>query len=523
MSDSKFRDYITNILGGLKSEKEKIDQGGGEKAVEKQHAKGKMTARERVLLLLDKGSFEEIDKFVKHRGVNFGLDGKDIPYDGVVTGFGTVNGMKVAVFSQDFAVQAGSLGEMHAKKIIKVQDLAIKYSIPLIGINDSGGARIQEGVDALFGYGGIFLRNTHASGVIPQISIIAGPCAGGAVYSPAITDFIIMVDQTSQMFITGPAVVQAVTHEKVDKESLGGAMVHNATSGVAHFIAESDLDAMEIARKLLSYIPGSNQYKPKIVPTAHTSYKLDKKIYGIVPTDSKKAFDVRDILHLTFDKNTFFEIQEYFAQNIVIGFARIGGRSVGIVANQPNILAGVLDIDASDKAARFIRFCDSFNLPVITFVDTPGFLPGIGQEHGGVIRHGAKLLYAYAEVSSPMITIILRKSYGGAYIAMASQHLGADFVYAWPTAEIAVMGADGAANIIFAREIKNSENPEETRKAKIAEYKEKFSNPYVAAQRGYIEDVIDPADTRNIILNSLDIADSKVESRPSRKHGNIPL
>jgi methylmalonyl-CoA decarboxylase subunit alpha len=422
MAESTFMGYIHNLIHGLKTEKEKIDQGGGEKAVAKQHAQGKLTARERVVLLLDKGSFEEIDKFVKHRGTYFGLDQKEIPYDGVVTGFGTIEGKKVAVFSQDFTVQAGSLGEMHAKKIIKIQNLAVKYGIPLIGINDSGGARIQEGVDALFGYGGIFLRNTHASGVIPQISIIAGPCAGGAVYSPAITDFIIMVDKTSQMFITGPAVVKAVTHEDIDKQQLGGAMIHNATSGVAHFIARNDKEAVDIARKLLSYIPASNLYKPETKGAGAALYKLDKKIYDIVPDNSKKAFDVRDIIKLTFDKHSFFEIQEYFAKNIIIAFARIGGRPVGIIANQPNFLAGVLDIDASDKAARFIRFCDAFNIPIVSFVDTPGFLPGVGQEHGGVIRHGAKLLYAYAEAAVPMITIILRKSYGGAYIAMASQN-----------------------------------------------------------------------------------------------------
>jgi len=522
MSDSKLKDFFSNVLHGLSSQKDELDLGGGEKAIAKQHEKGKKTARERVVLLLDKGSFKEIDKFVKHRGMNFGLDKKSIPYDGVVTGFGTIAGKKVAVFSQDFTVQAGSLGEMHAKKIIKVQDLAMKYGIPLLGINDSGGARIQEGVDALFGYGGIFLRNTHASGVIPQISIIAGPCAGGAVYSPAITDFIIMVDKISQMFITGPAVVQSVTHENVDKEQLGGAMIHNATSGVAHFIADNDKDAMVIARKLMSYFPSNNGHVPDDVPY-DVKYELDKRIYDIVPDDSKKAFDVRDIIDLTFDAESFLEVQEYFAQNIVIGFARLAGKSVGIIANQPKVLAGVLDINASDKAARFIRFCDSFNIPVITFVDTPGFLPGVGQEHGGVIRHGAKLLYAYAEVASPMITVILRKSYGGAYIAMASQHLGADFVYAWPTSEIAVMGAEGAANVIFAREIKNSADPVKTRADKIAEYKEKFSNPYVAAQRGYIEDVIDPIDMRKILINSLNIAHNKVESRPVKKHGNIPL
>jgi methylmalonyl-CoA decarboxylase subunit alpha len=522
MAENKIVDYVNNILAKLNTQKSTLDLGGGEKAIEKQHAKGKLTARERIEILVDKDSFDEIDKFVKHRGTNFGLDQKQIPYDGVITGLATIDGRKVAVFSQDFTVQAGSLGEMHAKKIMKIQDLAMKYGIPIIAINDSGGARIQEGVDSLFGYGGIFLRNTHASGVIPQISIIAGPCAGGAVYSPAITDFVFMVDQTSQMFITGPAVVKAVTNEDVDKETLGGAMIHNSKSGVAHFVAKDDNSAMETVRKLLSYIPSNNLYKPENIEY-DIGQKIDKKIYNVVPTDSKKSFDVRDVINHVFDKQSFFEVQPFFAQNLVVGFARMAGQSVGIIANQPNILAGVLDIDASDKASRFIRFCDSFNIPIITFVDTPGFLPGVGQEYGGVIRHGAKLIYAYSEATVPMITIILRKSYGGAYIAMASQHLGADFVYAWPTAEIAVMGAQGAATIIFAREISGSENPEETRKKKIEEYKEKFSNPYVAASRGYIEDVIDPTETRTVIIKALGFASSKTETRPDKKHGNIPL
>lgn len=522
MTDKGFTDYISGILSKLHSGKKKLDLGGGEQAIEKQHKQGKLTARERILLLLDNDSFEELDKFVQHRGTNFGLEKKEIPYDAVVTGFGSIKGRKVAVFSQDFTVQAGSLGEMHAKKIMKIQDLALKYAMPLIGINDSGGARIQEGVDALFGYGGIFLRNTHASGVIPQISVIAGPCAGGAVYSPAITDFIIMVDSISQMFITGPSVVKAVTHEDVDKEELGGAMVHNSVSGVAHFVVKSDAEAMQLTSRLLSYIPSSNMEKPMDIEPDRGSH-IDKKIYDILPVNPKKAFDIRDIIDLVFDKNSFLEVHKYFARNIVVGFARISGKSVGIIANQPNVLAGVLDIDASDKASRFIRFCDAFNISIITFVDTPGFLPGVGQEHGGVIRHGAKLLYAYSEASVPMVSIILRKSYGGAYIAMASQHLGADFVYAWPTAEIAVMGAEGAANVIFAKEISASQDPEKTRNEKIQEYKDKFSNPYIAAGRGYIEDVIDPIDTRKIIIRSLELASTKKETRPKRKHGNIPL
>ncbi len=514
--------FMKGLVDGLKAKKSKLDLGGGTAAIEKQHSLGKLTARERIDLLLDDGSFEEIGKFVKHRCYYFGLEKKEIPYDAVVTGFGTIDGRKVAVFSQDFTVQGGSLGEMHAKEIMKIQDMAMKYGMPVIGINDSGGARIQEGVDALFGYGGIFLRNTHASGVIPQISVIAGPCAGGAVYSPAITDFIIMVEGTSQMFITGPAVVKAVTNEDVDKDELGGAMIHNSVSGVAHFMAKSDEEALNIARKILSYIPANNQKNPEDI-SYDLSYKVSDKIYDVVPLDPKKAYDIRDILNLVLDPESFFEVQPFYARNIVVAFARIGGKSVGIIANQPNILAGVLDIDASDKASRFIRFCDAFNVPLLTFVDTPGFLPGVGQEHGGVIRHGAKLLYAYSEATVPMVSIILRKSYGGAYIAMASQHLGADFVYAWPNAEIAVMGANGAANIIFAKEIASSPNPEETRKAKIQEYKDKFNNPYIAAERGYIEGIIDPKDTRDTIIKALRVAETKTEKRPVRKHGNIPL
>lgn len=513
---------MKDLVAGLKAKKDKLKLGGGQAAIDKQHAQGKLTARERIDLLLDEGSFEEVDQFVKHRCTYFGQDKKEIPYDAVVTGFGTICGKKVAVFSQDFTVMGGSLGEMHARKIMKIQDLGMKYSIPVIGINDSGGARIQEGVDALFGYGGIFLRNTAASGVIPQISIISGPCAGGAVYSPAITDFIIMVDELSQMFITGPAVVKAVTNEDIDKNGLGGAMVHNSVSGVAHFAAKSDEEALNIARKIISYIPSSNQSKPEDI-SFDSSFKVSEKIYDVVPLDPKKAYDMRDILNHVVDKDSLFEVQALFAQNIITAFARIGGKSVGIIANQPNILAGVIDIDASDKSSRFIRFCDAFNIPIITFVDTPGFLPGVGQEHGGVIRHGAKLLYAYSEATVPMVSIILRKSYGGAYIAMASQHLGADFVYAWPNAEIAVMGADGAANIIFAKDISSSTTPEETRKARIKDYKDMFNNPYCAASRGYIENVIDPVETRNVIISALKISETKSVIKPLRKHGNIPL
>jgi acetyl-CoA carboxylase carboxyltransferase component len=512
---------MEELIQQLKNLETEIELGGGQEKIDKQHAEGKLTARERLQLLFDEGTFEELDKFVKHRNTMFGLDKMKLPADGVVTGIGKVNGRPVAAFSQDFTVMGGSLGEMHAKKIMKVMDLALKMGIPLVGINDSGGARIQEGVDSLYGYGEIFFRNTIASGVIPQITVIAGPCAGGAVYSPAITDFVIMVDQTAQMFITGPNVIKAVTGEDISKEDLGGALVHNTKSGNAHFLASDDRQAIETVRKLLSYIPQNNMEEPPLEEQIIEPDTSD--IQTVVPVDPKKGFDVRDVIKRVVDEGTFFEVHEHFAKSIVIGFARINGKSVGIVANQPNYLAGVLDIDSSDKAARFIRFLDAFNIPIVTFVDTPGYLPGVKQEHGGIIRHGAKLLYAYSEATVPKITIILRKAYGGAYIAMGSKHLGADFVAAWPTAEIAVMGPDGAANIIFKKEIDASENPEETRKQKIEEYRQLFANPYVAASRGYIDAVIDPRETRSWIIKALEYSATKVESRPRKKHGNIPL
>jgi len=518
MSDPKFLEKLEDYNKRL----QKLYECGGKDKIDKQHSNGKLTARERIEYLVDEGSFEEVDIFVKHRSTNFDLDKKQFPYDGVVTGFGKVNGKKIAIFSQDFTVQGGSLGEMHAKKIIKIQDLAMKYGMPIVGINDSGGARIQEGVDALYGYGGIFYRNTLASGVIPQITVISGPCAGGAVYSPAITDFTIMVDKTSQMFITGPKVIKSVTNEDVDGESLGGASVHNSKSGVAHLKASDDKQAMEYVKKLLSYIPSNNL---ETVPDddGDFSFEIDKKIYDLVSPDPKKAYDIKELISIIFDDETFFEIQPDYAKNIVVGFARISGKSVGIIANQPKQLAGSLDINASDKASRFIRFCDAFNVPIITFVDTPGYLPGVGQEHDGIIRHGAKLLFAYSESTVPKVTVIIRKAYGGAYIAMASQHLGSDFVFAWPTAEIAVMGPDGAANIIFAKDIENSKEPETTRKEKIEDYKKQFANPYEAAAKGYIEGVIDPATTRAKIAKALDISMNKAEPRPAKKHGNIPL
>ncbi|AFG35685.1 acetyl-CoA carboxylase, carboxyltransferase component (subunits alpha and beta) [Fervidobacterium pennivorans DSM 9078] len=512
---------MEELIQQLKNLETEIELGGGQEKIDKQHAEGKLTARERLQLLFDEGTFEELDKFVKHRNTMFGLDKMKLPADGVVTGIGKVNGRPVAAFSQDFTVMGGSLGEMHAKKIMKVMDLALKMGIPLVGINDSGGARIQEGVDSLYGYGEIFFRNTIASGVIPQITVIAGPCAGGAVYSPAITDFVIMVDKTAQMFITGPNVIKAVTGEDISKEDLGGALVHNTKSGNAHFLASDDRHAIELVKKLISYIPQNNMEEPPVEEQIIEPDASD--IQTVVPVDAKKGFDVRDVIRRVVDEGTFFEVHEHFAKSIVIGFARINGKAVGIVANQPNYLAGVLDIDSSDKAARFIRFLDAFNIPIVTFVDTPGYLPGVKQEHGGIIRHGAKLLYAYSEATVPKITIILRKAYGGAYIAMGSKHLGADFVAAWPTAEIAVMGPDGAANIIFKKEIDASENPEETRKQKIEEYRQLFANPYVAASRGYIDAVIDPRETRSWIIKALEYSATKVESRPRKKHGNIPL
>jgi len=513
---------MEELIRKLKELEQKVELGGGQDKIEKQHAQGKLTARERLALLLDEGSFMEIDKFVKHRATTFGLDKEELPCDGVVTGIGKINGRLVAVFSQDFTVMGGSLGEMHAKKIMKLMDLAMELGIPLIGINDSGGARIQEGVDSLFGYGGIFYRNTLASGVIPQITLIAGPCAGGAVYSPAITDFVVMIDKTAKMFITGPNVIKAVTGEDISQEDLGGAYVHNSKSGNAHFLASNEEEAIQIIKKLLSYIPQNNLEEPDFVP-GNYSLSMSKEINNIVPVEPTKSYDVRKVIEMVVDEDSFFEVHKNYARNIVVGFARIAGTSVGIVANQPSVLAGSLDIDSSDKAARFIRFLDCFNIPIVTFVDTPGYLPGVQQEHGGIIRHGAKLLFAYSEATVPKITVILRKAYGGAYIAMGSKHLGADLVAAWPTAEIAVMGPDGAANIIFRKEIETAPNPEEKRKELVQQYREMFANPYVAASRGYIDAVIEPVKTREWIAQALEICRTKVQSLPKKKHDNIPL
>jgi len=502
--------------------KREIELGGGDKRIEKQHEKGKLTARERIDLLLDEGTFVEINPFITHRTTDFGMDKQVGPGDGVVTGFGKINGRNVYLFAQDFTVFGGALGEMHAMKIAAVMDLAAKNGTPFIGINDSGGARIQEGVLSLDGYGHIFYRNSIYSGVIPQISVIMGPCAGGAVYSPAITDFILMVDKTSQMFITGPKVIETVTGEKISSEDLGGSKVHNSISGNAHFRAPSEEESIDQIRRLLSYLPQSNKEKAPKQPKPETD-DYRPNIIDYVPIEPTKPYDVRRVVEDVVDEGSFMEVHSEFAKNIVVGFARIAGESVGLVCNQPKALAGGLDIDSSDKASRFIRTCDSFNIPIITFEDVSGFFPGVKQEHGGIIRHGAKILYAYSEATVPKITVILRKAYGGAYVALNSKAIGADLVFAWPNAEIAVMGAAGAANIIFAGEIAKSEDPEATRAAKIEEYKEKFANPYVAASRGMVDDVIDPRETRIKLIQALDMLSNKEETRPAKKHGNIPL
>lgn len=510
-------------INELKKRKEKIEEASGKDKIEERHAKGKLTARERILHLLDEGTFCEIDAFIEHRCSDFGMEKNKVAGEGVVTGYGKINGRQVCVYAQDFTVIGGSLGQMHAAKICKVQDMAIKLGCPCIGINDSGGARIQEGIDSLRGYGDIFYRNVQASGVIPQICVIMGPCAGGAVYSPALMDFILMTDKTANMFITGPQVVKAVTGEQVSAEELGGAFVHSKTSGVASLMFPDEISTLEGVKKLLSYIPQNNLEDVPLENTNDDPNRNDEELSNILPDSPNKPYDIKEIIKRVVDNGEFFELQPLFATNIVICFARLDGKSVGIIANQPNSMAGVLDINAADKAARFIRFCDSFNIPLVTFVDTAGYLPGVGQEHNGVIRHGAKLLYAYSEATAPKITLIIRKSYGGAYIAMCSKHLGADMVYAWPSAEIAVMGPDGAANIIFKKEIDKAEDPKKMRAEKIEEYKKEFANPYRAAVRGYVDDVIEPEYTRSYLINALHLLVSKRETRLPRKHGNIPL
>ena len=510
-------------LTELQYRRSQIEKGGGEAKIKKQHEANKLTARERICKLLDEGSFVEIDAFVTHRCADFGMDCVEAPGEGVVTGYGTVDGRLTYVYAQDFTVIGGSLGEMHAKKICKVMDMAAKMGAPIIGMNDSGGARIQEGIDALSGFGEIFFRNTRNSGVIPQISVIMGPCAGGAVYSPAITDFIFMVEKTSQMFITGPQVIKSVTGEDVTADDLGGSKVHAEKSGVAHFTAASDEDCIAQIRKLLSFLPSNNLEGTPVSEVTDEINRVSEALTTIVPDEPTKAYDVKNVITQIADNGDFFEVQKDFAQNIVVGFVKMNGISVGIVANQPKVMAGSLDIDSSDKAARFIRFCDSFNIPLVTLTDVPGYFPGVDQEQGGIIRHGAKLLYAYSEATVPKINVILRKAYGGAYIAMSSKHVGADMVMAWPTAEIAVMGPEGAANIIFKKDIANSADPINTRAEKIQEYRNRFASPYVAAARGYVDDVIEPDSTRPRIIAALEMLMSKRDSLPAKKHGNLPV
>jgi len=513
----------TPLIEKLNERKAKSRLGGGKERVDAHHKKGRLTARERLDLLLDKGSFREVDPLVVHRTHDFGLDKQSYPGDSVVTGWGTIEGRLVYVYSQDFTVLGGSLGEVHAEKICKIMDMALKNGAPMIGLNDSGGARIQEGVVALAGYSNIFLRNTLSSGVIPQISAIMGPCAGGAVYSPALTDFIFMVRNSSYMFVTGPDVVKAVTHEEVTFENLGGASIHSEKSGVCHVAADSEPDTLFLIRKLLGYLPQNNMEDPPFIDTGDDPLRTDEALDTLIPDDPGRPYDIKDVITSVMDNGAFFEIHESFAQNVVVGFARLGGHSVGIVANQPAVLAGVLDIDASEKAARFVRVCDSFNIPIITFEDVPGFLPGTIQEHGGIIRAGAKLLYAYCEATVPKLTVITRKAYGGAYCVMSSKHIRGDFNLAWPTAEIAVMGPEGAVNIVFRKELEAAKDPV-TRKAElVAEYREKFANPYVAAERGYLDQVIEPHETRPRLINALEMLSSKRDSNPAKKHGNIPL
>jgi len=507
----------------LRQRREQAYLGGGQRRIEQQHAKGKRTARERIDLLLDEGSFQELGAFVTQRTTGFGADSQTYYGDGVVTGYGTINGRLVYVFSQDFTVFGGSLGEAHAEKICRVMDHAMKNGAPLIGLNDSGGARIQEGVVSLGGYADIFLRNVLASGVIPQISAVMGPCAGGAVYSPAMTDFIIMVKDTSYMFVTGPDVVRTVTHENVTFEELGGARVHNEKSGVAHFAAENEEHGLALIRKLLAYLPQNNMEEPPLVRPTDDPLRAEEALDSIVPDVPTKPYDMKEVIRLVVDDGEFLEVHEHYAQNIIVGFARLNGRAVGIVAQQPMVLAGCLDINSSDKGARFVRFCDCFNIPIITFEDVPGFLPGVGQEHGGIIRHGAKLLYAYCEATVPKITVITRKAYGGAYDVMSSKHIRGDLNYAWPTAEIAVMGPDGAVNILYREEIANAADPEAMKQKLTQEYRDHFANPYIAAGRGYVDDVIEPHQTRARLIAGLEMLQNKRDTNPPKKHGNIPL
>jgi len=507
----------------LRERERRAEEGGGAERLQRQHEAGKLTARERIDLLFDPGTFEEVDKLVTHRCRDFGMESQVFPGDGVITGHGRVHGRVVYAFAQDFTVFGGSLSETNAAKICKVMDMAVRNGCPIIGLNDSGGARIQEGVVSLGGYADIFLRNTLASGVVPQISAIMGPCAGGAVYSPAITDFTIMVKDTSYMFVTGPDVIRTVTHEDVTKEALGGAMTHNAVSGVAHFAVADDRECLLLIRELLSFLPGNNLDEAPRRSGEDTGDREDESLDTLVPVSPNQPYDMLDVIHTIADEGYFLEVHQHYAKNILVGFARLGGRPVGIVANQPAHLAGTLDIDASVKGARFVRFCDAFNIPLVTFEDVPGFLPGTVQEYGGIIRHGAKLLYAYAEATVPKVTVITRKAYGGAYCVMASKHLRTDFNYAWPTAEIAVMGAEGAVNILYKRDIERAADPAAMRAEKVAEFREKFANPYVAAEKGYVDEVILPRTTRRKLIQALATLEGKRETLPRRKHGNIPL
>lgn len=510
-------------IAELHEKKTSAKQGGGAQRIQAQHQKGKMTARERLELLLDKGSFRELDVFVTHNSSDFGLGDKKFLGDGVVTGYGTIDGRLVYVYSQDFTVFGGSVSRTHAQKICKIMDMAMQNGAPIIGLNDSGGARIQEGVLSLAGYAEIFFRNVMASGVVPQISVIMGPCAGGAVYSPAITDFVIMVKGSSHMFVTGPDVVKTVTHEEVTFEELGGAYVHASKSGVSHFTAENENDALFLVQQLISYLPSNNMADPPINVTADDPLRQDEELNDIVPDNPNKPYDMKQIVKRVVDDGQFFEVHEAWAQNVMVGFARLGGRPVGIVAQQPAVLAGVLDVDASQKAARFVRFCDAFNVPLIVFEDVPGFMPGLHQEHGGIIRHGAKLLYAFSEATVPKLTVIVRKAYGGAYCVMNPRHIGADLVLAWPSAEIAVMGPEGAVNVIFRREIAEADDPVARKAELVEEYRTRFANPYVAAANGFIDNVIEPKETRSRLINALEMLQNKRDQLPPKKHGNIPL
>jgi len=513
----------TNKIDDLQRRIEKLHGAGGKAKIIKQHDNGKLTARERLDLLFDEGTFTEVGTFFKHRCSDFGMDKVETPGEGVVTGYGAVDGRLAYAYAQDFTVMGGSLGKMHAEKIVQVMDMALKMGAPLIGMNDSGGARIQEGVDALSGYAKIFFRNTISSGVIPQISAIMGPCAGGAVYSPAITDFIFMVDRSSQMFITGPQVIKAVTGEEVSTEALGGATTHNATSGVAHFLSTDDQHCIQEIKRLLSFLPSSNRETPRQTEQAEDANPTEADLNAIIPENPRRPYDMKGIILNIADRSDFMEVHAHYAKNMITGFLRINGRSIGVIANQPKFLAGCIDINASDKAARFIRTCDAFNIPLLNIVDVPGFLPGTKQEYGGIIRHGAKMLFAYSEATVPKVTLIVRKAYGGAYIGMCNKELGADAVLAWPSAEIAVMGPEGAANIIFRKDIDGAAEPEKARSQKIDEYREKFANPYIAAERGYVDDVIEPATTRLRLAGCFKMLVGKRETRPPKKHGNIPL